>query len=134
MMKFWFRIATYWDMPVLVKDTYALVKTSCLPWLGFIKEILNNTGYSYVWDHPEYIDPGEFIPELKQRLIDQYIQHWTEELQGSTGKLRTYKMIKLNFSPEKYLELAPHLRIQVAKLRSSCHQKLEGITSQRHCQ
>ena len=105
--KFWFRIATYWDMSVLFENTYALVKSSCMPWLVFITEILNSTGYSYVWEHPEYKDPRDFTPELKQRLTDQYIQHWAEELQGSTGKLRTYKVIKLDFSNENYLELAP---------------------------
>ena len=48
-------------MPALVKDTYALVKVISMPWLVF-KEILNNT----VWEPPEYIDPTDFIPELKQ--------------------------------------------------------------------
>ena len=52
-----------------------------------------------MWEHPECVDPRDFLPEL----TDQYIQHWAEELQSSTGKLRTYK---LNFSPENYLELA----------------------------
>ena len=59
---------------------YALVKNT-MSWLVFIKEILDNSGYSCVWEHPECVDPRDFLPEL----TDQYIQHWAEELQSSTG-------------------------------------------------
>ena len=37
------------------------------------------------------------------------------------GKLRTYKMIKEHFRPNKYLELSAHLRVPAARLSTSSH-------------
>ena len=42
-------------------------------------------------------------------------------MQATTGKLRTYKLIKQDLKLEKYLELPPHLRVPVTRLRTSAH-------------
>ena len=58
---------------------------------------------------PDCVDQGQLIADLEQRLLDQFTQSWQHELSVTMGKLRTYKMIKEHFRPEKYLELSPHL-------------------------
>jgi len=37
----------------------------------------------------------------KERLTDRYIQHWQSELRDTTGKLRSYKLMKEDFKREK---------------------------------
>ena len=39
----------------------------------------------------------------------------------TTGKLRTYKLIKKEFKNESYLELPQHMRVSVARLRTNTH-------------
>ena len=68
-----------------------------LKWWTCIKDTLNNSGFTEVWINPERIDQTAICKELQQRFTDQYIQRWTSELQSSTGKLRTYKIIKKDF-------------------------------------
>ena len=62
-----------------------------------------------------------FLAELKQRSRDQYIQTWNSQLSSTTGKLRFYKLFKITFEREPYLNLPPHLQVPIAKLRISCH-------------
>ena len=58
---------------------------------------------------------------LKERLADQYAQDWQSELRATTGKLRTYKLIKEDLKRESYLKLSPYMRVPVARLRTSTH-------------
>ena len=83
-----------WYAPELVKDVYTLVKSESHEWANFIQKILNDAGFPQVWSQPSTVDPKEFISQLEQHLIDQYIQCWQGILRDSTGKLRSYKMIK----------------------------------------
>jgi len=39
----------------------------------------------------------------------------------TTGKLRSYKLVKEDFKRESYLELPPYMRVPVARLRTSTH-------------
>ena len=102
MIKYWLRVTTDWDAPEL-KDVYALAKAESHEWVSFILNILNNSGFSQVWNHPSGVVPTEFIAQLEQCLIDQYIQCWQGELRDSTGKLRSYRLIKDEFRREMYL-------------------------------
>ena len=85
------------------------------------RNTLNNSGFTEVWINPERIDQTAICKELQQRFTDQYIQRWTSELQSSTGKLRTYKIIKKDFKLERYLYLPSYLRIPITRLRVSAH-------------
>ena len=118
LVKYWLRIASDWDAPALVKDACILTMNNSLHWVNLIKQILDDTGFSYAWFQPANVDHTRFIAELEQCLTDQYKQNWESELQATTGKLRTYKQ---HFRMEMYLDLPPHLRVPVAKLRTSSH-------------
>ena len=89
--------------------------------LLIIQNTLNNSGFSQVWNHPSGVVPTEFTAQLEQRLIDQYIQCWQGELRDSTGKLRSYRLIKNEFHREMYLTLPPYLRVPHTRLRISAH-------------
>ena len=69
-------------------------------WAFQIKNMLNNLGFSHVWNNQEQND----IPfnEIKQRIIDQTNQ---EILMANTtsSKLETYCLFKLDTSCESYL-------------------------------
>ena len=119
MVKFWLRIAGHWDTPALVKEACALAQTIETHWAKHIKEILDNAGYSSVWMQPDCVDQGQLIADLEQHLLDQFIQSWQHKLSVTTGSLRTYKMIKEQFGPEKYFELSPHISVPAAQLRTN---------------
>ena len=103
------------------KMHYALVKSESHEWVKFIQKIFNDSGFPQVWSQPSSVDPKEFISQLEQHLIDQYIQRWQGKLRDSTGKLRSYKLIKDEFHKEMYLTLPPYLRVPYTRLRISAH-------------
>ena len=115
------RVTAGEDAPALVKDAYIMAKNSSSQWTNHIKQILDDTGFSHVWANPSGVDPSTFTAELEQRLTDHFRQNWKSELQATTGKLRTYKLIKQELKLEKYLELPTHLRVPVTRLRTSSH-------------
>ena len=89
-------------------------------WLKHIQRILNHCGLSYVHDEVSNLDPAGIILEVKERLNDQYIQKWREDL-AKSNKMRTYRIFKSVFQMEKYLYLPLHLRTAIAKFRLSRH-------------
>ena len=107
------RVTAGWDAPALVKDAYIMAINSSSQWTN---HILDDTGFSHVWANPSGVDPSTFTAELEQRLTDHFRQIWKSELQATTGKLRTYKLIKQELKLEKYLELPTHLRVPVTRL------------------
>ena len=54
---------------------------------------MKSTDLDQMCDHLT-IHPNLLINELKQRLNNLIIQDWNKQLQLTTGKLRTYKIIK----------------------------------------
>jgi hypothetical protein len=63
---------------------------------------------------------GDSIPFiLKQKLLDQYIQHWFQQI-NSSSRGEFYSIFKTEFKLEPYLiRLHPSDRIYMCKLRCS---------------
>ena len=80
LIKYWLRIKTDWTVSPLVKDACILATSSSLQWANSVKQNLDGAGFSYVWLNPDNVDPQQLCAELKERLTDQYIQHWQSEL------------------------------------------------------
>ena len=59
-----------------------------------IKHILDESGFTYVWNQFDVLP--NFL-SIKQRIIDQYIQLWSSNINESS-KLNWYKLFKNNFS------------------------------------
>ena len=90
-------------------------------WCARIKQILDVSGFSFVWINPNKVDQSSFIKELSERLSCQYQQSWASSLHSTTGKLRTYKLFKRSLSYESYLDLPPHMRVTLTRFRISAH-------------
>ena len=118
-IQYWLRINTDWTISPLVKDACTLAGNNSLQWVKFIKQTLDSAGLSYVWLNPANVDPQQIRDELKERFTDQYIQCWQSELRETSGKLRSYKLIKEDFKRESYPELPSYMRVAVARLRTS---------------
>ena len=107
-------------LPMYLKEAYLLAKNNNLKWYKSLVNIMKSTDLDQMCDYLT-IHPNLLINELKQRLKNLFIQNWNKQLQSTTGKLRTYKIIKYDFIYEPYLELPYHLRNPLTKLRISNH-------------
>ena len=82
--------------------------------------IINFRRYCITTKITDSIPHDLFIEKLTQRLWDQYQQQWLSDL-ATSRKLRTYRLFKTRLEFEPYLNLPRHIRIQLARLRSSSH-------------
>ena len=121
LIKFWLRLATDWNIPPLLYDAYQLSLSTPGSWCARIKQILDVSGFSFVWINPNKVDQSSFIEEISERLSYHYQQSWASSLHSTTGKLRTYKLFKRSLSYESYLDLPPHMRVTLTRFRISAH-------------
>ena len=80
-------------------------------WCSRVKQLLQSTGFNYVWEMQDIQIEYSFISAFVQRLKDQYIQNWFSAI-NINRKLILYKDFKLNFTHEYYLDI-----ISVRKFR-----------------
>ena len=87
-------------------------------WLKSVKTVVENTGFSYVWD-TQYVDNvNSFINLLECNLKDQYIQSWHETLYNGT-MYSNYRMFKQSFGSELYLtHMLPSEAIILCRFRT----------------
>ena len=71
-------------------------------WLESVQEILNKTGFTYVWLQ-QNIDPKGII-KIKQTITDQGIQNIESKCENSS-KGQSYKNIKSGWGTEHYLSI-----------------------------
>lgn len=84
------------------------------PWLSTIKNILDKTGMSFVWNMPNSVNhfcPNNpiiphpwFIKAIKLRLSDMYKQEWLAEV-NRNFLCKVYRIIKTSLEFEKYLHI-----------------------------
>ena len=118
-IKFWSKLTKCKDWSPLLYDGYTIQRFESLRWARNVQNILKKGGVRYWWDTPIPTDTHLAEKEVHQVLCDQ--QEWSSLLEQTTGKLRTFKLCKTDFRREKYLDLPPHLRSALTKLRLSCH-------------
>ena len=89
-------------------------------WALQIKIMLQNLGLGELWTNQEHCDI--FLPEIKQRILDQYYQSWYSEINNSQ-RLASYSRIKHSFESEPYLDDTSErkYRIALSKFRLSSH-------------
>jgi hypothetical protein len=77
------------------------------PWITFVKDLLNDTGLSYVWLNQGFAGEIESFKKIvKTRLHDQYIQTWSSEIYNSS-KCINYRIFKHDLHMENYLTILP---------------------------
>ena len=89
-------------------------------WITRIKDILNNTGLSYLWNF-EGISCSKLKSTIKLRLKYAFFQNWESEIRENS-LCRNYRLIKCNFGLERYLiKLNKDLRIVMTRYRTGSH-------------
>ena len=88
-------------------------------WINFVKSILDNAGFSYVWNNQSFLCSNEIKLSVKKILQDQFVQKWNSEtINSSRGEF--YSIFKTDFGLENYLlRLMNNRRIIITKLRCS---------------
>ena len=91
-------------------------------WATRVKTLLNNFGFTYVWNEPFTVDQTNFHHIFKSRVIDVFKQSWINNITTSAG-LYSYRYFKSIFTYETYLNIIPKkYRIALTQLRLSSHQ------------
>ena len=58
--------------------------------------MLYTNGFGYVWENQYVEHESEFLASFTQRLKDQFLQEWSDNIQNSS-RLVLYKQFKLSF-------------------------------------
>ena len=109
------RMVNYWCKLVMgnrnkiSKVCYDIMLNSdtSFKWSECIKQILNNTGNTYIWENQMNINLKNFSMTIKRTLIDQFLQNWNSSLTGSSKGL-TYQSFKSDNNFEQYLIALPN--------------------------
>ena len=125
------RIIKYWLKLIktdncILKAIYNVSLFDCLNgkknWSYYVKTILYKYGFGYIWEQPYNIDEQLFCAVFKQRLIDNAIQEWNDDL-NNNRTMSLYRLVKNEFGYEKYLNLSKYksYRQHITKIRLSSH-------------
>ena len=75
-------------------------------WISKIKNILDESGLSDIWDMQFVHCAVNLMEILKLNFKDQFLQQWNSEMQVS-NKGKMYSMLKKGFEMENYLKTNP---------------------------
>ena len=70
-------------------------------WLENVKDIVSINGYANVWQSQCCLNKKWFQSSFKQKVKDQYLQHWNSLLDSSSGAV-TYRLCKNEFGINKF--------------------------------
>ena len=78
-------------------------------------------GFYEVWLQQSVGDDGIFLSLVKQRLKDNFVQKWNEELNQSSRAIFYRSIANFEFSPYLDMITIEKFRFALAKLRTSSH-------------
>ena len=118
-IKYWFKISM--SDNILIRYLYSSLSDDCIEgknnWVASVKQLLNNYGFTYVWNNPTSVNVKSFHKIFRQRAVDVFIQSWNADISKSSSLL-LYKIYKTVPEIETYLNVLPKkLRIALSKLR-----------------
>ena len=125
-LKYWLKIVNT-DENKFIKCIYQTMLTDIdindrkTNWALLVKKLLSNLGFYEVWLQQNVGDVNIFLILAKQRLKDNFVQKWNEELNQSSRAI-FYRSIA-NFEFSAYLDIITvrKFRFALAKLRTSSH-------------
>lgn len=130
LLSFWHRIA---NLPsnTLVRQALNAQTSDDLysEWLATVKFLLSELNLREFYDNPSLITEEKFSNICKERLKNVFLQQWKAHLMGAginechSNKLRFYKLFKITFTREPYLDDISnfYLRKRLTKFRCSDH-------------
>jgi hypothetical protein len=71
-------------------------------WVSLVRNVLCKTGFMYAWMYQGVGDEHSFLLSFRNRLIDMFVQEWSESMRGSERHQQYFQM-KLMFERETYL-------------------------------
>ena len=69
-----------------------------------VKHVLSRNGFYCVWSQQGGGDKKRFLSELKQKLLDNFIQEWDATIRDKDGYF-PYRNVKFIFELERYLSV-----------------------------
>ena len=95
-------------------------------WLQKVQDILNKTGFSFVFLEQKYLDKKWlkqiFLPNIKQVMKDQILQEWESQISLESEKCFHYKNFGMKYEVKRYFELlVPSLWIPFCRFRTGNH-------------
>jgi hypothetical protein len=89
--------------------------------LKYVKHILYNCGFNYIWESPTFINELWLKNSIKQNLTDQYLQTWLSSVNDSPKALN-YRIYKDNLFFENYLNILNDKdNLTLSKFRTTNH-------------
>ena len=90
-------------------------------WLSSVNGILNECGLAYIWNTQTFQNTKWLKLNIKQTLIDQFIQLWSSLIQNSPKALN-YRIFKEQLKTENYLHtLDDNCLFEFCKFRTLNH-------------
>ena len=126
MINYWAKLCTSNDTK-LSTVLYKLIHTKYLTgeittkWICCVKKILDENGFSNIFDFQGNINYLWLKTSLKRRILDQFIQCWKAEIFESSKGL-SYRIFKTEWKFEEYLDLLEKKdRMTFCKFRTTNH-------------
>ena len=98
-------------------------------WATWVKVMLEQFGFRYVWAQQGVGDFDLFIEVFKNRVSQFYKKKWYDATRNSS-KLAVYTTYKYELEPERYLDVLRKYVVAFSRLRCSSHNLM--IESGRH--
>ena len=104
-LRYWFKLLEM-EINRLPKKAYQMLlnldRDGKCCWASSVREILCETGFSFVWLQQGVGDVRCFLQLFKERLIDMFIQEWSGSLRDKE-RYENYRSFKTVFEKEKYI-------------------------------
>ena len=125
-IRYWLKIVHYED-DKYIKAVYKMMLSDMelypnkKSWASEMKRLIESLGLNYAWLQQGVGNINSFISLCKQRLNDQFIQKWSEEI-NSSSRADTYKLFS-DFGFKPYLNdvTVTKFRKSFTRLRLSSH-------------
>lgn len=111
------RMVSYWTKLIepdslkfsslLYKFLSDSVPNSKSAWFVYVKKIIENSGFSGIWNLQKVNNPNWFIKSFKQKQKDLFVTEWFSNVDTSSSCLN-YRLFKTHFTLEKYLLKLPY--------------------------
>ena len=101
-------------------------------WVSNVKLLLDEFGFTYVFDNPKLIDGDTFIEIFKKTVTDCFVQKWYTDVSNNSILSTLYTHLNTNFSFQDYLSILYSFKLRscITRMRISAHNLF--IESQRY--
>ena len=134
-IKFWLKIIKSSDRKyVQICNNLMLYDIIVFPnkmnWAKHVRNLLNDTDFSHVWNNQRVANEISFLSMLRQRLQDIYVQGWRSRL-NEPSRASLYKHISQIFCYKQYLDYVAVEKFRYALTRLSVASNILSVETGR---